>query len=60
MASHIYLYFLSIIIVTTLGFPLNLTLTDYHNPQAQCLSTHGGHCAPTNCPSFKNLLPNSL
>ena len=34
MASHIYPYFLSIIIFTTLGFPLNLTLTDYHNPQA--------------------------
>ena len=34
MASHIYPYFLSIIIVTTLGFPFNLTLTDYHNPQA--------------------------
>ena len=34
MASHIYPYFLSIIILTTLGFPLNLTLTDYHNPQA--------------------------
>ena len=26
---------------------------------AQCLSAYGGHCAPTNCPSFKNLLPNS-
>lgn len=34
MASHSYIYFLSIIIFTTLGFPLNLTLTDYHNPQA--------------------------
>jgi hypothetical protein len=34
MAPHIYIYFLSIIILTTLGFPLNLTLTDYHNPQA--------------------------
>ena len=34
MAPHIYSYFLSIIILTTLGFPLNLTLTDYHNPQA--------------------------
>ena len=34
MASHIYIYFLSFIIFTTVGFPLNLTLTDYHNPQA--------------------------
>ena len=34
MAPHIYIYFLSFIILTTLGFPLNLTLTDYHNPQA--------------------------
>ena len=34
MASHIYPYFLSIIIFTTLGFPLNLTLTDYHDPAA--------------------------
>ena len=34
MASHVYIYFLSFIIFTTVGFPLNLTLTDYHNPQA--------------------------
>ena len=34
MVSHIYIYFLSFIIFTTVGFPLNLTLTDYHNPQA--------------------------
>ena len=32
MASHIYIYFLALIIFTTVGFPLNLTLTDYHNP----------------------------
>jgi len=34
MATHIYIYFLSFIIFTTVGFPLNLTLTDYHNPLA--------------------------
>ena len=34
MASYIYIYFLSFIIFTTVGFPLNLILTDYHNPQA--------------------------
>jgi len=33
MASHIYIYFLSFIIFTTVGFQLNVTLTDYHNPQ---------------------------
>ena len=34
MAAHIYLCLLSVIIFTTSGFPLNLTLTDYNNPQA--------------------------
>ena len=34
MIVHIYFYCLSFIIFTTLGFPLNLTLTDYNNPQA--------------------------
>jgi len=34
MVSHIYSYFLSFIIFTTLSFPLNLTLTDYHDPVA--------------------------
>ena len=29
MASHNYSHFLSFIIFTTVGFPLNLTLTDY-------------------------------
>ncbi len=34
MGSHIYNYFLSFISFISLGFSLNLTLTDYHNPQA--------------------------
>jgi len=34
MVSHIYIYFSSFIILTTVGFSLNLTLIDYHNPQA--------------------------
>ena len=34
MVSHICIYFLSFIIFITLGFPLNLTLTDYHDPAA--------------------------
>ena len=34
MAFRIYTYLLSVIIFTTSGFPLNLTLTDYNNPQA--------------------------
>jgi len=34
MAAHIYICLLSVIIFTTSGFPLNLTLTDYNNPQA--------------------------
>lgn len=34
MKNHIYIYFLSFFIFTGLGFPLNLTLTDYSNPQA--------------------------
>ena len=34
MVSHIYIYFLSSIIFTTIIFPLNLTLTYYHDPVA--------------------------
>ena len=34
MVSHICIYFLSFIIFITLAFPLNLTLTDYHDPAA--------------------------
>ena len=34
MVSHIYAFFLPFIIFTTLVFPLNLTLTDYHDPVA--------------------------
>ena len=34
MVSHTYTFFLSFIIFTTLVFPLNLTLTDYHDPAA--------------------------
>ena len=34
MVSHIYAFFLPFIIFTTLVFPLNLTLTDYHDPAA--------------------------
>jgi len=32
--KHIYIYFSSLLLIINLGFPLNLTLTDYSNPQA--------------------------
>ncbi len=34
MANRIYIFIVSILIIISFVFPLNLSLTDYHNPQA--------------------------